>query len=97
MRQQVPLSNAALDNLSDIGNYYERVVLDHLMTRSYELDDEQLADVACLALNKLPSWYIRHSVDAHFFLGESQLIELHNHVEEVIDEAVKKVISAPAP
>ncbi len=95
MNPQTVLSDKALENLSDIGNYYERVVFDHLMSRSYELDDEQLADVACLALNKLPSWYIRHSVDAHFFLSEDQLIELHDHVEAVISEAVDKVKSSP--
>jgi hypothetical protein len=31
-----------------------------------------LADVACVALNRLPPRYIRHAVDFAFFQGESE-------------------------
>jgi len=35
-------------------------------------DAELLADVACVALNRLPSRYIRHRADYAFYLTESE-------------------------
>lgn len=36
------------------------------------LDAELLADVACVALNRLPPRYIRHEVDYVFYLSERE-------------------------
>ena len=46
---------------------------------------ELIADVACVALNRLPPRYIRHAVDNLFYLTERERAE----VETAVREAVK--------
>ena len=38
-------------------------------------NDDLLADVACVALNRLPPRYIRHEVDFAFYLSERERTE----------------------
>lgn len=71
-----------------IHNHHERAVLDAVIaaaSRFEHLNDPQaLADVACVALNRLPPRYIRHAVDYSFYLTERERAEN----EAAIDEAV---------
>jgi hypothetical protein len=48
---------------------------------------ELLADVACVALNRLPPRYIRHAVDFAFYLTESERAESERHVFEAVEYA----------
>lgn len=57
----------AFDN---IHNYFEKLVFDVIQDKlaNAELDNDEdyLGDIACVALNQLPSRYVRHNVDMVF-------------------------------
>ena len=59
-----------------IHNHHERAVFDAVQAaapRFAHLSDPQIqADVACVALNRLPPRYIRHDVDFSFYLTERE-------------------------
>ena len=50
-------------------------------------DQELLADVACVALNRLPPRYIRHQVDYVFYLSESEREASSKALAEAVDDA----------
>ncbi len=88
MNSRPRLNGEALDKISEIGNYYEKAVIERLSRFSGDLGADELADAACLALNRLPSWYIRHAVDARFYLSQEKIVAM----EEAIDRAVARAI-----
>lgn len=58
-----------------VHNYYERLVFEEVARQANdypELTTEMLADVACVALNRLPARYVRHDVDMMFYLTEQE-------------------------
>ena len=59
-----------------IHNHHERAVFDAVQAaapRFAHLSDPQIqADVACVALNRLPPRYVRHDVDFAFYQGEKE-------------------------
>jgi len=71
-----------------IHNHHERLVFDAVSAiapRFAHLQDPQLlADVACVALNRLPPRYIRHHVDLAFYLTAKE----HAAAAHIVDEAV---------
>ncbi|MBK1695087.1 competence protein ComFB [Chromatium weissei] len=78
--------------LSSISNYYERLVLERLHEvlkfEQTPLDDEYIDDLACVALNYLPTRYIRHSVDFTSHLSDSELKNLHLEVADAVSFAM---------
>ena len=50
-------------------------------------DPELLADVACVALNRMPPHYIRHSADLAFFSTEKERLAIRRNVDESVDFA----------
>ncbi len=50
-------------------------------------DAELLADVACVALNRLPPRYIRHEVDFVFYLSERERSENERQIQESVEYA----------
>jgi hypothetical protein len=50
-------------------------------------DAELLADVACVALNRMPPHYIRHSADLAFFTTEKERQAIKRNIEESVDFA----------
>jgi hypothetical protein len=50
-------------------------------------DDEALADVACVALNRLPPRYIRHDIDFAFYTPERERIETDKAIVEAVHHA----------
>ena len=50
-------------------------------------DPELLADVACVALNRMPPHYIRHSADLAFFTTEKERLAIRRNVDESVDFA----------
>jgi hypothetical protein len=82
----IPSCAPAVD-FSSVHNHYERLVFEAVQQRAAEypfLDLEALPDVACVALNRLGSRYIRHSVDLTFYLTEKE----RNALEQSLTEAV---------
>ena len=78
------------DPIDSIHNHHERAVfalMNETAPRYPHLADnrELLADVACVALNRLPPRYIRHEVDFSFYLTDKERAD----TERAIAEAVK--------
>ncbi|MEW5755156.1 MAG: late competence development ComFB family protein [Pseudomonadota bacterium] len=82
-----------------VHNYYEKMVINELQkaiqTRRLEVDSSQLEDIACIALNKLPPRYIKHDVDALFYLTADQQVAMYASVEAAVGEAIDFVLKHP--
>lgn len=60
-----------------VDNFYERLVIDAIeATREPEDSSDYLADVMCVALNRLPPRYYRHTIDMMFYLADEELREM---------------------
>jgi hypothetical protein len=70
-----------------------------VVRRSAEYPDfssDMLADVACVALNRLPARYVRHDVDFMFYLTESERHVIERSLEEVLQFAFSRVADSAA-
>ncbi len=78
---------------SQISNFYEKLVVDEMTERSDmdNIDDDELIDIACVAMNQLPSRYYRYSVDMAFYLSATEYRAMEKDVKKAIDHAVKFV------
>ncbi|MDH5693502.1 MAG: late competence development ComFB family protein [Gammaproteobacteria bacterium] len=76
-----------------IHNYYEKRVVEYLKrTLSKQITDEDmLADIACLALNKLPPRYIRYDVDMVFFTTPEEQKKMDLEMVQAIELALKSL------
>lgn len=82
--------NADIDT---IHNYYEHLVLEKLLERHQRglIAAEMIADVACVALNRLPPRYIRYDVDMSFYLSPKEYDEIDEKVANAVVEALEFV------
>ncbi|MCB2388112.1 late competence development ComFB family protein [Thalassolituus alkanivorans] len=75
-----------------IRNYYEQLVAEEILRRlhgqSPAVSIEHMADIACVALNRLPPRYIRFEVDMAFFMTPDELVQTNNRVIEAVTEAI---------
>ena len=76
-------------NFDQVHNYYERLVFEEIARLAPAQENqgftgEMLADVACLALNRLPSRYVRHDVDMMFYLAEPERQAMEQALGEVL-------------
>ena len=83
-------------DIASIHNYYERAVFNELMGQAQAFphlqgNDDVLADMACVALNRLPPRYIRHDVDLAFFQTERERTEGERAVVEAVEFAISFV------
>jgi hypothetical protein len=79
-------------DFTSVRNHNERAVFDAVLKMAprypgLSSSPELLADVACVALNRLPSRYIRHEVDLAFYLSERERSEGDRHLAEAVDYA----------
>jgi len=79
-------------DFSSVRNHNERAVHEAVLKQAESYpgighDAELLADVACVALNRLPPRYIRHEVDFAFYLSERERAEADTLVLEAVDFA----------
>jgi hypothetical protein len=84
------------DELDFIHNYYERLVIEAITEQSERVqqgDRDFLADVACVALNRLPPRYIRHDVDMTFFMSPQDIKEIGDKVANAVSDALNYVES----
>jgi len=77
-------------NFEQVHNYYERLVFEDVAMRAqapqfHDFTPDMLADVACLALNRLPARYVRHDVDMMFYLTESERHAIEQSLDEVLN------------
>ena len=75
-------------DLESIYNHHERAVREAVEAQAARFPHmataELLADIACVALNRLPPRYIRHEVDFAFYLTDKE----RGDNERAIGEAV---------
>ena len=84
-----------MSSLEQIHNYYERLVLDEVMLRvrgNPDVTDDMVADMACVALNRLPARYVRHDVDLVFYLTESERHQSETAMAAALDHAFSLVM-----
>lgn len=81
--------------VDSIHNYYEHLVLEEIVKHSDRAhqDVDYLADVACVALNRLPPRYIRHDVDMTFFMSPQEMAEMEDKVTAAVKAAIVYVDS----
>jgi len=79
-----------------IHNHHERAVFEAVRMTAAAFphlarDAELLADVACVALNRLPPRYIRHEVDFAFYLTDKERSENERATNEAVTFAFEFV------
>ena len=86
-RYQLPVG------VDSIHNYYEHLVLEEIaaVSERAQEDVDFLADVACVALNRMPPRYIRHDVDLTFFMSPMEMEEMERKVTNAVSEAIAYV------
>ncbi len=79
-------------DFTSIHNYYEHLVIDYLQSkvipRFPDKSPDYFMDVACYALSKLPSRYMRHEIDMAFFLEPKERLAMNDEVEKAVENAV---------
>lgn len=87
--------------INHTSNYYEQVVSDEirrqLAARVNEPEMDFMADVACVALNRLPPKYYRYEVDMAFYMSPNELYEVKERVTNVVSEAIAFVENHTRP
>ena len=84
------------EDVDFLHNYYERLVVQEVYDQSGRVqqgDRDFLADVACVALNRLPPRYIRHDVDMTFFMSPQDMAEIESKVSKAVSDALSYVES----
>ncbi|NOX43924.1 MAG: late competence development ComFB family protein [Gammaproteobacteria bacterium] len=74
-----------------VSNYYENMVFSQLENEPQvqEMSDEgYTADIACVALNQLPSRYIRHPIDASFYITPTERAQMELAVQKAVSDAI---------
>ncbi|ADN75362.1 Late competence development protein ComFB [Ferrimonas balearica DSM 9799] len=74
----------------DIRNYNETLVRQVVLEQGLhlELNEDQLTDLTCLALNKLPARYIRYPVDLAGYTSSTELESMITDARNAIDVAL---------
>ncbi|KPP97138.1 late competence development ComFB family protein [Marinobacter sp. HL-58] len=71
-----------------IDNFYEPLVAEAIEENREEGDSEDyLTDVMCVALNRLPAKYYRHSIDMMFYLADGELESMKARALAAVREA----------
>jgi glutathione S-transferase len=83
-------------DFSSIHNRREREVCDEVLSLAVQQpwlagNRDLLADIACVALNRLPPHYIRHDVDFSFHQGDQERLESQQRVQEAVAYALSYV------
>ena len=81
-------------DFSSIHNHYERAVFNAVLEtrdRYPQIAESLLPDVACVALNRLPSRYIRHAVDLAFYPTEKERLEADRLLNDAVGFAFEFV------
>ncbi|MDH5765760.1 MAG: late competence development ComFB family protein [Gammaproteobacteria bacterium] len=81
-------------DFASIKNYYEDLVFDYMFTNLTNNNDNNynedlFLDIACYALTRLPSRYIRHPVDMAFYLKSDERLNMTKEVEKAVQEAIQ--------
>lgn len=83
------------EDSNNVTNVYEKLVLDHLQKVGSDLSEDAQIDAACLALNRLPSKYVRNAVDWMFFISATELERINRAVDMAVTNAIARVLDNP--
>ncbi len=77
-------------DIASIHNTYEKAVFTAVreMAQHFphiEANPDMMADIACVALNRLPPRYIRHDVDFAFFQTDKERTESERAIAEAVE------------
>lgn len=82
-------------DFTSIHNYYEHLVINYLKTEIAPKHSDQpndfFVDVACYALTKLPTRYIRHDIDMAFYMDQDERASMNAEVKTAADAALKYI------
>lgn len=84
----------AMSALETVHNYYERYIFQEI-NESYRdkgLDEHQMADLACIALNSIQPKYIRYDIDMSFYMSSDEYWEHMQKVKKSVAKAYKKLL-----
>jgi hypothetical protein len=78
-----------LHEFESVKNLHESAVFDTVQAMAGNFpsiggDAELLADVACIALNRVPPRYIRHLVDLRFFQDNNERVQVETAVKAAV-------------
>lgn len=87
-----------LSEFDSVKNLHEAAVFEMVqaLARNYPAiggDVDLLADVACVALNRMPPRYIRHLVDLRFYQDNNERVRVENAVKAAVVYAFQFVQS----
>ena len=78
-----------------IRNYYEQLVAEEIVAQlnaaERNTDTDNMADIACVALNRLPPKYIRYEVDMAFYMSPDELVLTRQRVRDSVADAIRFV------
>jgi Late competence development protein ComFB len=79
-------------DFTSIRNFHERTVCEAVSAAALRFpgvggNDELLADVACVALNRMQPRYIRHEVDFSFYQSDRERSETERQLSEAVEFA----------
>jgi len=84
-------------DFTNIHNYYEHLVLDYMQTELIPTmenpSSDFLLDVACYALSRLPSRYMRHEIDMAFYMSIEERTKMIEEVKVAVDDAYEYIFS----
>ncbi len=82
--------------MDSVHNYYERLVINEINEHySSRFDDpDVLADMACIALNRIPARYIRYDIDMSFYMSTEEHILVEKTVKKAVRKAYKKILES---
>ncbi len=88
-------------DFTQLFNHHEREVFAAVMDAAPDYPDiaisnDLLADVACVALNRLPPRYIRHTVDFSFYLTEQERLQIDTAIVDAVAYAFSFVSARTA-
>ncbi|WP_370218233.1 late competence development ComFB family protein [Thalassolituus sp.] len=78
-----------------IRNYYEQMVAEEIVAQlnaaGREANTDNMADIARVALNRLPPKYIRYEVDMAFYMSPDELVMTRQRVRDGVADAIRFV------
>ncbi len=80
-------------SMDTVHNYYERLVFNEIKENYADIVDDEntLADMACIALNRIAPRYIRYDIDMSFYMSTEEHIEVERRVSKAVKKAYKKI------
>lgn len=87
------LQKESIMPMDSVHNYFERLVFNEIKEHYADKfeDHNALADVACIALNRIAPRYIRYDIDMSFYMSVDEHIAVEHKVKKAVKKAYKKV------